>query len=95
MSKIKSQFSSETAVWTSKKKTKSASTCTSKNKIKKEIKTEIKSEIKKETTDSLCTKLKFKKLSDSLKCTISKIENDEEDLLTLKDLFTKPSNSHF
>ena len=56
---------------------------------------EIKSEIKEEITDSLCTKLKFKKSNDSLKHTISKIENNEKNLSALKDLFTKSSNLHF
>ena len=95
MSKIESQSSSETAVQASKKKTKSVSTCTSKDKIKKEIKTEIKSEIKEETTDPLHTKLKFKKLSDNLKCTISEIKNDEKNLPASKDLFTKPLDPCF
>ena len=94
MLKIESQFSSETAVQASKKKVKSASTYTSKNKIKKKIKTEIKSEIKEETTDPLHTKLRFKKSSDSLKHMISKIENNE-DLPAPKDLFTKLSDLHF
>ena len=56
---------------------------------------EIKLKIKKEITDSLCIKLKFKKLSDSLKCMISKIENNEENLSASKNLFTKLLNSHF
>ena len=95
MSKIESQSSSETAVQASKKKTKSASTHTSKDKVKKEVKTEIKLEIKEETTDPLHTKLRFKKSSDSLKCTISEIENDEEDLPAPKNLFIKPSDPCF
>ena len=95
MSKIKSQFSFETAVQASKKKAKSASTHTSKNKVKKKIKTEIKSEIKEEITDLLHTKLKFKKSSDSLKCTINKIENNEKNLSALKNLFTKLSDLCF
>ena len=55
----------------------------------------IKSEIKKEITDSLYIKLKFKKLSDNLKHTISEIKNNEKNLSALKNLFTKLLNSHF
>ena len=55
----------------------------------------IKSKIKEETTDSLCTKLRFKKLNDNLKCMISEIKNSEKDLSVPKNLFTKLSDSHF
>ena len=55
----------------------------------------MKSEIKEKITDSLHTKLKFKKLSNSLKHTISKIKNNEKILFASKNLFTKSLNSHF
>ena len=55
----------------------------------------IKLKIKKKITDSLCIKLKFKKLNDNLKHMISEIENNEKDLSVLKNLFIKLSDSYF
>ena len=55
----------------------------------------IKLKIKEKITDSLYTKLKFKKLNDSLKCIISEIKNNEKNLSALKNLFIKSSDSHF
>ena len=90
MPKVEPQSSSELAVRTPKKKIKSE-TRTSKNNIKNKIKEEISSEIKQES----CTKPKFKKSTDSLKRTMTEMEENEKDLPTIEELLAKPFDPRF
>ena len=50
------------------------------NKIKKEISLEIK--------QKSCMKLKFKKLTDSLKCMMTEIKKNEKNLFIIEELLT-------
>ena len=90
MLKVESQFFSEFAVQTSKKKIKTKSH-TLKNNIKNQIKKEISLKIKQKSY----TKSKFKKSIDSLKCTMTEMKKNEKNLFTIEELLMQLSNSHF